>query len=76
MSIPDPNSSFYLGVRARMLHAMQAAKLDEQIADMARTIYEQGLKKETIVLSRSEKERLFQQTLQAVLLNMLAKLEN
>lgn len=59
-----------------MLGHAQAAKLDEKILEVAHTIFEQGLEKETIVLSRSEKERLFRQTAQTVLLNVLAKLED
>ncbi|MBL8046986.1 MAG: hypothetical protein JNL09_10610 [Anaerolineales bacterium] len=74
MSNSDAN--FYNNLRVRLLNHVQAAKLDDQILDLARAVYEPGLEKEAVVLSRSEKERLFQQTLQSVLLNMLAKLED
>lgn len=72
----NSEANFYNSLRARLLNHVQTAKLDEQILELARTVYEQGLEKETVVLSRSEKEHLFQQTLQSVLLNMLAKFED
>lgn len=72
----NSEANFYHSLRARMLSHVQAAKLEEQILDLARAVYEPGLEKETVVLSRSEKERLFQQTLQSVLLNLLSTLED
>jgi len=68
----NSDSNFCNSLRARMFGHAQAAKLDEKILEVAHTIYEQGLQKENVVLSRSEKERLFRQTVQTVLLNILA----
>jgi hypothetical protein len=72
----DPrDSGSYVDLQKRMLARLQAAKIDEQILDILQKACERELTAEQIVLSKPEKERLFGQSVKAVLTGVLTKFE-
>jgi hypothetical protein len=71
-SLPDFGS--YEDLQKRMIQRILAAKLDEKILAIVQTKYEEELDHRSIILSRPERKRLFQQVLKAVLNDMLGKL--
>ena len=66
---PDfhPNSNSYSDLQSRILHHIQAARVDDQILTVVEKAYEKALLAENLVLSRAEKKRLLAQILKAVL---------
>ena len=71
----DPGLSSYVNLKKRMLQNVQAAKIDDQIFQVVQNAFEAALGKESIVLSRPERKRLFAQILQSVLEEMVSKLD-
>jgi hypothetical protein len=72
----DPHDSgSYVDLQKRMLMRLQAAKIDEQVLDILQKAFERELAAEHIVLSKSERERLFGQSMKAVFDSLLKKFE-
>ena len=72
----DPrDSGSYVDLQKRMLARLLAAKIDEQILDILQKACERELADEHIVLSKPERERLFGQSMKAVLGGVLKKIE-
>jgi hypothetical protein len=68
--------SSYVNLKQRMLKTVQAANVNDQIFQVVQNAFENALQKENIVLSRPERKRLFAQILQAVLEDMVKKLDD
>jgi hypothetical protein len=69
------DSGSYVDLQKRMLARLQAAKIDEQILDILQKACERELAAEHILLSKPESERLFGQSIKAVLASALTKFE-
>jgi hypothetical protein len=73
---PDPESFHsYENLKQRMLQLVQTAKVYDQIFQVVQTAYEDALKAENIVLSRSEQKRMLSQILRLMLEDMIKKLD-
>ena len=68
-------SGSYVDLQKRMFARIQAAKIDEQILDILQTAYKRELAAEHIVLSKPERERLFEQSMKAVFASVLTKFD-
>lgn len=68
----DPRS--YTDLRKRMFQHLQYLKVYDQIFEVVKNAYEQALIRENVILSHSERMRLFSQILKMVLEDMLKKL--
>lgn len=73
---PPPDFGPYDDIEKRMIQRIQAAKLEEKILAIVQTKYEEELARRSIVLSRSDRKRLFQQVLKTVLNDTLGKLSD
>jgi hypothetical protein len=69
----DPFPS-YMDLKQRMIHHVEAAKVNDQIFQVVQRAYEEALQRENIVLTRPERQRLFAQILKHVLGEMVKKL--
>ena len=73
---PDPESFHsYVNLKKRMFQLVQSAKVYDQIFQIVQNAYEDALKTENIILSRSEQKRMFSQILRLMLDDMLKKLD-
>jgi hypothetical protein len=75
---PDsyPNPGSYLDLKKRMIQHMQQAKVDDRMIEIVQMACENELDKQHIVLSSLEKELLLRQVIQAVLTDILVKLDS
>jgi len=64
----------YYNLKERMYKKV-SANVDEQILYILQTAYEKALNEENIVLSRSERKRLFSQIVKLVMEDMIKKLD-
>ncbi len=71
----EPGLSDYSNLQKRLLQNVKASKVNDQIFQVVQNAYENALKKENIVLSRSERMFLFSQILKSVLEDMIGKLD-
>ena len=62
-------------LKERMIQRVESAKVNDQIFQVVQKAYEDALKRENIVLSRPERQRLLSQILQHVLDDMTKKLD-
>ncbi len=58
-----------------MIQRIRQANVKSQIMESVKGVYERELDKNHIILSRLEKERLFRQSVLAILTDMLAEIE-
>ena len=65
----------YGQLRARIRQAAQDAGIEDQIFTLVQGAFEQTLRAESIVLSRSERKRLLRDVLKDVLTDMLAEID-
>jgi hypothetical protein len=72
----EPGVSSYMNLRKRLLERIQTSNVNDQVFQVVQNAFEEALGKETIVLSRSERQFLFAQILKAVLDDMVKKLNN
>lgn len=72
ISFPQPGS--YSDLKKRVAQSMRSAQVDDQVFETVKNLFETTLKSEQIVLSRPERDRLLRHVLQAVLTDMLTKL--
>lgn len=70
------NSGSYVDLLKRMTQLVRQQKVDIQILEILKQVYEKELDEENIVLSRSERVRLFQQVAKAVLTDVLGKIDS
>ena len=63
----------YEGLQERMLRRVKATNIEAQVMELYQKAYGDALYKENIVLSRSERNRLFSQILKTVLEDVLGK---
>jgi hypothetical protein len=61
----------YAGLQERMLKRVKATNIEAQIMELYQKAYENALYKENIVLSRSERNRLFSQIMQLIFEDLL-----
>jgi len=73
---PDPGLYEYVNLQKRMLKTLQAARVNDQIFSTVQKIFEDALKKESVVLSPPEKQRMLAQIMKQVLTDMLSKLDD
>ena len=71
---PQSDSNSYHNLKTRMVQKVQAARVNDQTFEILEKAFEGALKKENIVLSRPERERLLSQVSKLVLEDMLKKL--
>ena len=71
-SIPEFGS--YDEIEKKMLQRVRAAKLDEKILAIVQAKYEEELAQRNVILSRSERKRLYKAVVKAVLDDVLGKL--
>ena len=69
------NSGSYVDLLKRIAQRVPQVKVDDQILEIVQQVVEKGLDQQNIVLSRPERVRLFRQVTQAVLIELLAKLD-
>ena len=70
----SPNSGSYDDLLKRMTQRVQQSKVDDQIVEIVQRVFEKEFDKESIVLSRPERVRLFQQVTKAILTDVLGKI--
>lgn len=70
----DPTPHF-MNLKNRMIERVESAKVTDQIFQVVQKAYEDALKKENIVLSHPERQRLLSQILKHVLDDMIKKLD-
>ena len=66
---------YFINLRERMIERVKSAKVNDQIFQVVQKAYEDALKRENIVLSRPERQRLLSQILRHVLDDMVKKLD-
>ncbi|MEW5940235.1 MAG: hypothetical protein AB1750_11270 [Chloroflexota bacterium] len=71
---PIPDFGSYEEIEKKMIQRVRAAKLDETILAHLQKKYEEELAQRNVMLSRPERNRLFQQVVKAVLNDVLGKL--
>ena len=69
-----PNPGSYDDVLKRMTQRLQQNGIDDQIVAILQQAVEKEIGQHTIILSRPERNRLFQQVAQALVTNALAKI--
>jgi hypothetical protein len=57
-----------------MTRRVQQTKVDDQIVEILQQVFEKEFDKESLVLSRPERVRLFQQVTKAILTDVLGKI--
>ena len=73
---PDPESSHsYANLRQKLLALVRGKRVYDQIFQVVQNAYEEALHEENIVLSRTERKRMFSQILRAMLADMVRKLD-
>lgn len=72
----DPNSGSYVGLLSRMTQRVEQIHIDDKILKLMHQVFEDELSKEDIVISSTEKGRLFRQVSGAVLTDLLGSLES
>ena len=72
-SQPIPGS--YVDLRKRMFQHIQDLRVNDQIFEVMKKVYEQALLQENVVLSRAERNRLLSQITKMVLEDMARKLK-
>ena len=72
----EPGLSSYMNLRKRLLERVQASNVNDRIFQVVQNAFEEALGKETVGLSRSERQLLFAQILKSVLEDMVNKLNN
>ena len=73
---PNKNTGSYVNLQRRIFQRVQSSGINDQIIESVRKSYEDAVNAEIIVLSRSEKRRLFSQVVKLVLEDMLKELDN
>jgi hypothetical protein len=73
---PYQNSGSYIDLLKRMTQRVQQQKVDDRLLEILQQVFEKELETGNIVLSRSERVRLFRQVTKAILTNMLGKLDD
>jgi hypothetical protein len=68
------NSGSYDELLKRMTQRVEQNKVDNQIVEILKDVFEKEFGKENIVLSRPERVRLFQQVSKAILTDVLGKI--
>jgi len=71
----DPGLSSYVNLKKRMLQKIQASSVNDQIFQVIQNAFEEALKTENVVLSRSERKVMFLQILKSVLEGMIEKID-
>jgi hypothetical protein len=69
-----PNSGSYDDLLKRMTRRVQQNKVDDQILEILQQVFEKEFNKESVMLSRHERVRLFQQVTKAILTDVLGKI--
>jgi hypothetical protein len=69
-----PNPGSYDDLLKRMTQRVRENKIDNQIVEILQQVFEKEFGKESIVLSRPERIRLFQQVAKAILTDVLGKI--
>lgn len=72
---PPPGSGSYADVLKRMLRRIQKNKVEDQILGAIQQVFERELGMESAVLSRSERNRLYQQIARTILVDALEKID-
>ena len=73
-SYSSPDSG-YVDLSKRIVRRLKSAKIQHQIIEALERSFDAALAEENVVLSRAERKRLFFQTSQNILDDMLKKLE-
>ena len=68
------NSGSFDDLLKRMTRCVKEQKVDNQIFDILQQVFDKELSRANIVLSRSDRVRLFQQVSQAILKDVLGKI--
>jgi len=68
------NSGSYVDLLKRVTRRVQQNEVDNQLIGILQQVFERELGKENIVLSRSERTRLFKQVAKAVLTDAIGKI--
>lgn len=76
LSPPDPSSGSYVDLLKRLTQRFQQAGIAEQILELMQRAFESELGKQSVVLSRPERVRLFRQVAKSILTSLLEKLES
>ncbi len=72
---PPPGSGSYADVLKRMLRRIQKNKVEDQILGAIQQVFERELGMESAVLSRPERNRLYQQIARTILVDTLEKID-
>ena len=70
------NPTFENDLTKRMIQRMRQANVKSQILESIHGVYERVLVKEHIILSRPEQERLFRQSVIAILTDILVEFKS
>jgi len=70
----QPNSGSYDDLLKRMTQRVQQHKVDDQIVEILQQAFEKEFNQESVVLSRPDRVRLFQQVTKAILADVLGKI--
>ena len=69
------SSDSYDAILKRMTQRMRQHKVDDQVLELLQRAYEEEIGGAPIMLSRAERKRLFQQVGQAILADVLGKMD-
>jgi hypothetical protein len=69
-----PSSGSYDDLLKRMTQRVQQHKVDDQIVEILQQVFEKEFNKESVVLSRPDRVRLFQQISKAILTEAFGKI--
>jgi hypothetical protein len=72
----DNKPGVYFNPKRRIFQRIQSAKVEEQIKEVVTKIYEDAITAENVMLSHSERRRLFSQVLELILEDMVGKSDN
>jgi hypothetical protein len=76
-SLQDPGFSSYVDLKKRITQKVQSTDVNDQIFQAVQNAFENvmGSERPTVLMSRSERKRLFSQVLKSVLEDMVRKLD-
>jgi hypothetical protein len=76
-SLQDPGFSSYVDLKKRITQKVQATDVNDQIFQAVQNAFENvmGSERPMVLMSRSERKRLFSQVLKTVLEDMVRKLD-
>ena len=76
LNLPNSSSGSFEDLLKRMNRSVQNNKTDDQVLQLLQQVFEMELGKESMILSRPERVRLFQQVTKTILSDVQQKIDD